>query len=404
MRDEIVQAARGMPREALATAELCNRCLGRLFAKVGRGFSNAERGESIREAIGLPRPSPCSLCQGLMDELEALTALVLKTLEGWEFHTFLIGTRIPPDVAEREESLWTTLGVQTYEPMKAEFNREIGKRVEARTDHEVDFEHPDIVAIVDPAYHHVDLQVASLLIRGRYRKLQRGIPQTRWPCSHCWGKGCERCGFTGKMYPTSVEEIIAGPAMEQSGGTDHSFHGMGREDIDALMLGEGRPFVLEVKNPRRRTLDLMSMARAVAAGGAVEVSELRPAAPGDIPALKEDRCDKSYRIAAEMSPSVALGKLKEGVASLEASEILQRTPARVSHRRADRVRARKIREAKVLSYDGTTAEILLRAEAGTYVKELMHGDEGRTKPSLAGILGTGVRVKELDVLRVHDEV
>jgi tRNA pseudouridine synthase 10 len=205
------------------------------------------------------------------------------------------------------------------------------------------------------------------------------------------------------MYPTSVEEIIASPAMQQSGGTDHSFHGMGREDIDALMLGEGRPFVLEVKNPRRRTLDLVSMARAVAAGGAVEVSELRPASPEDIRALKEDRCDKSYRIAAEMSPSIPLGKLKEGVASLEASEILQRTPARVSHRRADRVRARKIREAKVLSYDGSTAEILLRAEAGTYVKELMHGDEGRTKPSLAEILGTGVRVKELDVLRVHDE-
>jgi hypothetical protein len=46
----------------------------------------------------------------------------------------------------------------------------------------------------------------------------------------------------------------------------------------------------------------------------------------------------------------------------------------------------------------------LKTSAGTYVKEFMHGDDGRTTPSLSSILDCGVvRVVSLDVSRVHLE-
>ena len=51
----------------------------------------------------------------------------------------------------------------------------------------------------------------------------------------------------------SVEELIAKIALKYTKSDDESFHGCGREDIDALMLGRGRPFVLELKNPKKRT-------------------------------------------------------------------------------------------------------------------------------------------------------
>ena len=50
------------------------------------------------------------------------------------------------------------------------------------------------------------------------------------------------------MYPTSVEEVLAAEVMKESGGSDHALHGMGREDVDARMLGRGRPFILEIKD------------------------------------------------------------------------------------------------------------------------------------------------------------
>jgi hypothetical protein len=45
----------------------------------------------------------------------------------------------------------------------------------------------------------------------------------------------------------------------------------------------------------------------------------------------------------------------------------------------------------------------LRVEAGTYVKELVSGDAGRTRPSLAETLGVPCSSAALDVLEVHWE-
>lgn len=40
-------------------------------------------------------------------------------------------------------------------------------------------------------------------------------------------------------------------------------------------------------------------------------------------------------------------------------------------------------------------------QAGTYVKEFVHGDFGRTRPSLGGILGCQADILQLDVTSVN---
>lgn len=261
---------------------------------------------------------------------------------------------------------------------------------------------PDVTAVVDTQFLTADVTVAPVYFYGRYRKLSREIPQTRWPCRVCGGRGCPRCGGTGKMYATSVEEIVAAPLLAALGGEAHALHGLGREDIDARMLGHGRPFVIEIKSPRRRTADLDAAVKTVNASSLVELDRLRPSDFAEVLRLKEDRCDKSYRVEVR-SPPLAEGKVQEALAALAAAPIEQRTPARVSHRRADAVRRRQVRQARLtaMSPDGFTLEVT--AEAGTYIKELVHGDGGRTTPSLAGLLDVPLTVLELDVLEVHTE-
>jgi len=51
-----------------------------------------------------------------------------------------------------------------------------------------------------------------------------------------------------------------------------------------------------------------------------------------------------------------------------------------------------------------TATVQVRGESGIYVKELIHGDRGRTQPSMAELLGRSCEVVELDVLDVHDDL
>jgi len=399
--EEILAAARSVDWRALGDRSLCDYCLGRLFGKLGHGFTNAERGRMVREMATIA-DGPCWVCGSFTSRYDDLARLVARKLEPWEFETFRIGSKIDFEMAAREESLWAGLALTGPEPLKAEVNREVGKRVSDLFGKEAALERPDLVAVLDTGFDQVDLQVNPLYLRGRYRKLSRGVPQTRWPCRRCRGKGCARCGGTGKMYPTSVEEVIAAEVMRESGGTGHALHGMGREDVDARMLGRGRPFILEIKEPGKRRIDLDASVRRINESGIVEVDRLAPSTGADVVALKEDRAAKTYRVLLRMASPVDEAKLKGTLPVLVGEPIAQRTPGRVVHRRADTTRARRLLSAEVVGVEGDRAELRVTAEAGTYIKEWVHGDGGRTRPSLAERLGAACEVLELDVLDVHD--
>ncbi|MCK4444744.1 MAG: tRNA pseudouridine(54/55) synthase Pus10, partial [Thermoplasmata archaeon] len=137
---------------------------------------------------------------------------------------------------------------------------------------------------------------------------------------------------------------------------------------------------------------------------AIEVSDLRMSNRKQVVDLKSARYPKSYKATIDLDQPVPEQKLKEVVRSFKGTEIAQQTPARVAKRRADKVRKRKVFDIEATLLDDKTAELLIKAEAGTYIKELVNGDEGRTKPSLAEMLGVGCKIKFLDVMDIHDEV
>ncbi|MCS5582384.1 MAG: hypothetical protein NZ777_02605, partial [Pseudomonadales bacterium] len=91
--------------------------------------------------------------------------------------------------------------------------------------------------------------------------------------------------------------------------------------------------------------------------------------------------------------------------ALAGTVLEQRTPTRVAHRRADKVRKRSVLEVTDTSAetvdDEIFAEVTLRCESGTYVKETIHGDGGRTTPSIAGLLSVDCEVVWLDVADIH---
>jgi len=390
--DEMLGQARQLP------AGLCDHCLGRRFARIGES-TNEERGAAVRramEGLGEARqPAPvCPICENIFKELDAMAAASVGKIGQMEYSSFLVGSREEREVFELEEKLGYP------EHLKNEVNRELGKRLEALTGKTVDFERPDLTVLVDTRLGGLELQVAPLYIYGRYRKLERGIPQTRWPCRACRGRGCKRCGGTGKMYQTSVEELVAGPLMKAAGGSGHALHGMGREDIDARMLGNGRPFVVELERPLRRSLDLEVLEAEInaLAAGRVEVEGLRPSGLDEVRALKASRASKTYLAQVVFDLPVPEEKLKLLEKTFTGLQVQQRTPERVSHRRADLDRTRRVLEFRVEAPDS----FRIVAEAGLYIKELIHGDGGRTRPSVSEALGVGCRVLALDVVETGD--
>jgi len=382
---------------------LCDHCLGRLFGKVGTGMTNDERGRLVREMLSIEENDECSLCDDVFDMIDRYADAVAEKLDEVEFDNFLVGTRVDPDVSKAETELQKELGAENAESIKAELNREIGKKVIRQMDgRRVEFKNPQVVACIDTRFADVELDIAPIFIYGRYNKLSREIPQTIWPCRMCRGKGCPRCNNTGKMYQTSVQEEIGDVAMEMSGGDEHFFHGMGREDIDALMLGEGRPFVLEISHPRIRDIDLDELEQKANESDLARFNSLRFVERAMVQEVKLATPEKTYKVKVRADGKINKERVVEVALSFKDKSIDQRTPARVEHRRADLVRVRKIHwiEAEVL--DENCFNLTLKTESGTYVKEFVSGDNERSIPSFSEVLGTQCVVETLDVISIDE--
>ncbi|MEM3612266.1 MAG: tRNA pseudouridine(54/55) synthase Pus10 [Candidatus Bathyarchaeia archaeon] len=439
----------GILEKALQMLErhpLCDHCLGRQFAFLGHGMENDGRGKAIKnvllmEAQALARTKKdegarilkvlaingfckkalealrrmgrrisekkvaktCFLCENSFEIVDDLAKRAVEKLQEYEYSNFLVGIELPVEVEEREDEFKARFDVEYGENMRLEFGRILGKKIAAYSQKTVEHQKPDIVVLINPMTSEIRVQVNPLYIAGRYKKLVRGIPQSKWFCTNCYGKGCEKCNWTGKRYPESVEELISEPILAVTGGTKTAFHASGREDVDARMLGKGRPFVMEIAQPRKRFLNLKEIEEAVNAHakGKVEVSELRFVDKDFVRKLKKaESAQKEYRVTVEFEKEVSDEDLKLLEEKLSGVVIKQRTPLRVLHRRADLTREKYIYEVKAKRLSPNRAELKVRCQGGLYVKELVTGDEGRTTPSVSEILGNKAKPIKLDVLKV----
>lgn len=385
---------------------ICDECLGRAFAQLGHGLANSERGKSLRIILSMlgigDKAGSCWICEGFLRDVDSWASRAVALSSGIKFDSYLFGVKLSPRLIEMERLFSERFCTNRAESLKHAINRRIGKAFEAQVAHgTLDIENPHLSFVIDLVRNTIELRVLSLFIYGRYQKLTRGIPQTRWPCRHCRGKGCDHCNFTGKQYEESVEELMEKPFLDAAGSNSGHLHGAGREDIDARMLGSGRPFVLEVCSPRRRELDLVSLQAEVnkTQGGKIRIGKLKFVSRMMVSKIKEIRAAKTYEALVSFEGDISSGSLREALCKL-VGEIKQRTPQRVVHRRADLTRTRRIHEIGGELVSPHQANITVKSEGGLYIKELVSGDNGRTAPSLASCLGIAAHVIALDVVEV----
>ncbi|CAG0888506.1 unnamed protein product [Cyprideis torosa] len=248
----------------------------------------------------------------------------------------------------------------------------------------------------------VSVKRSAVYLAGRYVKLSRQLPQTPW-----------LVGTVRKMED-SVEELIVNPVKSSVRFDSARFSSSGREDCDVRMLGTGRPFALEIRNLRsladvepRRCKELE---RAINESGAdrVQVRDLCVVSREDVNSLhKGEGRAKNY---------VALCRLADGhsveresldkICDAQNLVLQQKTPLRVLHRRTNMVRERTIYTMSPemvadLERPNSIFTLRLRTDAGTYIKEFVHGDLGRTQPNLCSMLGVPVDIVALDCSSVE---
>lgn len=388
--------------------QICKHCLGRKLSKTIEGSNNIERADKVCEELNINLDdTSCVICDNIFDKLDDdLEKKIDDKISqlGVEFDTFLVGSQIDKDIQKRDEELSEKFNLDV-ETIKKELNRLIGLRIYEIYGKEAEFERQDIVFSINLKNSpKVRIQINPLYIEGKYNKLKRGIPQTKWPCTKCKGKGCEVCNHTGKQYPESVEELISEHVLKLTKGREAKFHGAGREDIDVLMLGSGRPFVLEIKEPKIRNLDLKQLEEDVNKinEGKTSYHNLHLCERGRKAEIKQSSPDayKIYNALVVCDQPFDEDKLEK---LIKLDEIHQQTPLRVLRRRADKVRIKHVLDLSYEIIDEKTFNMRIKTEGGLYIKELISGDEGRSNPNVGEILEVSAKCAQLDVIEVSEK-
>lgn len=132
---------------------------------------------------------------------------------------------------------------------------------------------------------------------------------------------------------------------------------------------------------------------------------------------EEDK-KKIYRALCTIESDVTVDILQK--LNIEKEFVIQQwTPLRVLHRRtllkrprsifkvkAHAVRGKKVRgisrKSQKFQFTGEPKVIVLDivTQAGTYVKELVHGEFGRTEPSISSFIGMEIDIAALDVMNI----
>ena len=236
-----------------------------------------------------------------------------------------------------------------------------------------------------------------LYLKGNYNKFSREIGQSPWEIN---GE---------RVCVSSVEEEIKGVILKKYEAEDLKFNAGGREDRDVRMLGKGRPFMLEIINPKKNMEKNLKQIEEEINNNSkfIKIHNL-------------EICNKEYT---ENIKKAEINKMKiyscfvwtkkelnendiNKLNNIKNLEVIQKTPLRVLHRRSLMDRKKLIYELKAEKINEHFMILDVISSAGTYIKEFVHSDLMRTEPSIKSLLDCDVDILQLDVrdLILLDEI
>lgn len=156
------------------------------------------------------------------------------------------------------------------------------------------------------------------------------------------------------------------------------------------MLGKGRPFVLELINCRYigSPSDYEALTKAVNdATDKIEIRDLELTDKDFFQALQAGAASKrkTYACMVWVEKAIKPSDL-DCLRTITDLKVSQLTPLRVLHRRSLLTRDKVIHSMDPEYLNAHYFILRLMTSAGTYVKEFVHGDFGRTTPNVGSLL------------------
>lgn len=376
-------------KKILKKYNLCPNCLGRQFPN---SKSSYEKGLEILKKLGKNVSfENCFICKGLMSKVDELANIVLKEISGYEFNSFLIGSTLPYEYADKEDFIRAEFKLKGGRTIKADINSEVGKIVSEKINKEVSFLRPDLMITIAPDEIKVlSIKSKPIYLFGRYVKSIRGLKQKSRLCKICKGEGCPLCNYTG-YEEKCIASILNLKIKELFKAKKVKFTWFGGEDKNSLVLGNGRPFYAEVIEPKIRNTKINEIVEREANG--VKIKSLK---------ILNTKPKKMLEFKVELILNVLLDKeIPTDLAkSIEGKEFEVR---QVVGKGKD-FKKEAIKKVYWINFEKLNKEARVRmlCDSGLHIKSFVGGRESSV--SLSSLLNTKVRLNEdepFDVLKIE---
>ena len=360
--------------------DLCDQCLGRLFSKQLHLSSNKFLGKKLKK--NYISKSKCYVCKDLFCNLDHFLKLMLDLSSNYEFQTYGVGIIIKPSIVDRDDFIRSKYKLKGIDSIKTDIAKELIKLFTKKTQKTLDSFDPEITFTVNLKDESCQLHSKSITIFGKYVKSERGYAQKQTTCDNCSGTGCRVCDFHGISEFESIEGIISKLIFKKFGGTTTKFTWIGGEDKSSLVLGNGRPFFVKIKNPSKRKSKLFDEKF-----NSVSVFNLKL-----VDTFPKKPLNFYSRIKIKISTELQINSKK-----LQKLKDLTTCPI-VIYEKSGKRYEKKIFDLKYKKNSTNLFTITMSAEGGFPIKRFVIGDD--VSPNISSLLDNSCVAQEFDFLDI----
>jgi tRNA pseudouridine synthase 10 len=202
-----------------------------------------------------------------MHSRDSIIQRIRETLnDDYQFDTFLIGATLPANLFEKEDQIRARFKIRGRENIKSQLIRDLRKKFSEVTKKRIDILHPDLTINLQFQKNtslEINTKMRPLIMLGRYIKKNRGIPQRSGGEYNSGNEVCiqskpyhivsqtpRQASVIRTLEDASIQSIISKEILRITKGEALKFSWIGSEDENSLVLGSGRPFFVQIRNPK----------------------------------------------------------------------------------------------------------------------------------------------------------
>jgi tRNA pseudouridine synthase 10 len=207
---------------------LCNWCLKRQYIK------NYHLKKIVED---------CEICRGIENQIYEISYKIIQATREYQYDTFLIGLTLDHSFYDNEDRFRSRFKIRGKENIKASLLREIRKNFGKLSNKKIDLNSPDITVNLQIGKKFdttVSVNSSTVILSGRYRKAIR---------FRSISINSDNQDYL-EINQRHIESILKKKLMTVFHSNSIIFWPVGKEEPESLVLGNGRPFYVTIKNSK----------------------------------------------------------------------------------------------------------------------------------------------------------